>query len=111
MWTASGVMMLCSWLSYVDRQMLAVLSPTILNDTGMSVATYTTVVAWFSYAYMFANPLWGEFSTARFVGFPDATNPYARPSPNAEPDALLVLTAVEPRTDEFASVASIGGAR
>ena len=59
MWTASGVMMLCSWLSYVDRQMLAVLSPTILADTGMSVERYTTVVAWFSYAYMIANPLWG----------------------------------------------------
>ncbi len=59
MWTASGVMMLCSWLSYVDRQMLAVLSPTILSDTGMNVEEYTTVVAWFSYAYMVANPLWG----------------------------------------------------
>jgi peptide/nickel transport system substrate-binding protein len=46
---------------------------------------------------LFANPLWGEFSTARFVGFPDAERPYARLSPHAEPDALLVLTAVEPR--------------
>jgi peptide/nickel transport system substrate-binding protein len=46
---------------------------------------------------LFANPLWGEFSTARFVGFPDGDNPFARLSPNAEPDALLVLTAVEPR--------------
>ena len=46
---------------------------------------------------LFANPLWGEFSTVRFVGFPDAEHPYARLSPNAEPDALLVLTAVEPR--------------
>lgn len=59
---------------------------------------------------LFANPLWGEFSTARFVGFPDANNPFARPSPNAEPDALLVLTAVEPVTGEHASLASIGGA-
>ena len=46
---------------------------------------------------LFANPLWGEFSTERFVGFPDAANPFARLSPNAEPDALLVLTSVEPR--------------
>jgi peptide/nickel transport system substrate-binding protein len=45
---------------------------------------------------LFANPLWGEFSTARFTGFPDAGDPFARLSPNAEPDALLVLTAVEP---------------
>lgn len=46
---------------------------------------------------LFPNPLWGEFSTRRFVGFPDADNPYARLSPNAEPDALLVLTTVAPR--------------
>lgn len=59
MWTASAAMMLCSWLSYVDRQMLAVLSPTILADTGMSVERYATVVACFSWAYMIANPLWG----------------------------------------------------
>ena len=31
MWVASAAMMLCSWLSYVDRQVLAVLSPTILQ--------------------------------------------------------------------------------
>jgi len=46
---------------------------------------------------LFANPLWGEFSTARFVGFPGADRPFARLSPNAEPDPLLVLTSVEPR--------------
>ena len=34
MWTASIAMMACSWLSYVDRQALAVLSPVILADTG-----------------------------------------------------------------------------
>ena len=45
---------------------------------------------------LFANPLWGEFSTERFTGFPDAANPFARLSPHIEPDALLVLTAVEP---------------
>jgi len=59
-WTASVVMMACSWLSYVDRQILAVLSPTILADTGMSAQDYATVVAAFSYAYMIANPLWGS---------------------------------------------------
>jgi peptide/nickel transport system substrate-binding protein len=48
---------------------------------------------------LFPNPLWGQFSTARFVGFPDARNPFARLSPNPEPDPLLVLTAVEPRPD------------
>ena len=37
MWVASGVIILCSWLSYVDRQVLAVLSPMILRDTRLSV--------------------------------------------------------------------------
>jgi peptide/nickel transport system substrate-binding protein len=49
---------------------------------------------------LFPNPMWGEFSTARFVGFPDASNPFARLSPHAEPDMLLVLTAVEPRAGD-----------
>ena len=40
MWVASGVIMLCSWLSYVDRQVLAVLSPMILRDTRLSVEAY-----------------------------------------------------------------------
>ena len=35
-WVASVAMMLCSWLSYVDRQILAVLSPTILQATSLS---------------------------------------------------------------------------
>ncbi len=59
-WTASVVMMVCSWLSYIDRQILAVLSPTILAETHMSAQDYAIVVAAFSYAYMIANPVWGS---------------------------------------------------
>jgi ACS family hexuronate transporter-like MFS transporter len=59
MWVASGAMMACSWLSYMDRQILAVLSPTILKDTHLSAQTYGEIVSAFSIAYMFANPLWG----------------------------------------------------
>ncbi len=36
MWVPSVAMMLSSLLSYVDRQVLAVLSPMILRDTGLS---------------------------------------------------------------------------
>lgn len=60
MWVASGVIMLCSWLSYVDRQVLAVLSPMILKDTHLSVAAYADAIAAFSVAYMVANPVWGS---------------------------------------------------
>jgi ACS family hexuronate transporter-like MFS transporter len=59
-WVASVAMMLCSWLSYIDRQILAVLSPMILKDTGLTAQSYAEVVSAFSIAYMIANPLWGS---------------------------------------------------
>jgi len=59
-WVASVGMMLCSWLSYTDRQILAVLSPMILKDTGLTAQSYAEVVSAFSIAYMIANPLWGS---------------------------------------------------
>src|SRR2546427_11419751 len=59
MWVASAAMMLCSWLSYVDRQVLAVLSPTILQATGLNAQSYGEIVSVFSIAYTIANPLWG----------------------------------------------------
>lgn len=59
-WVPTLTMMFCSWLSYVDRQILAVLSPMILSQTGMSTQTYSTVVAAFSIAYMIGNPVWGS---------------------------------------------------
>jgi MFS transporter, ACS family, aldohexuronate transporter len=59
MWVVSVAMMLCSWLSYVDRQVLAVLAPTILAATNLNAQGYGEIVSLFSVAYMFANPLWG----------------------------------------------------
>lgn len=43
---------------------------------------------------LFPNPSWGTFSTRFFDGFPDAKNPYAKLTPHAEPERLLVLTGV-----------------
>ena len=60
MWAPSVVLMLSTLLSYVDRQTLAVLSPTILRDTGLSAGSYTDALSAFSFAYMIANPLWGS---------------------------------------------------
>ena len=53
-------MMVCSWLSYVDRQILATLAVVILADTGLSTERYAEVVSAFSIAYMIGNPLWGS---------------------------------------------------
>jgi ACS family hexuronate transporter-like MFS transporter len=58
-WWPSAVMMACSLLSYIDRQILAVLSPLILADTHMNTQTYGEIVSAFSIAYTVANPLWG----------------------------------------------------
>src|SRR5262245_58204016 len=52
--------MLATLLSYIDRQVLAVLAPTILHDTGLSANQYTIAISAFSYAYMLGNPLWGS---------------------------------------------------
>jgi len=60
MWVPPGVMMLSTLLAYIDRQTLAVLSPTILSDTGLSAAGYGEALTCFSIAYMIANPLWGS---------------------------------------------------
>jgi len=46
---------------------------------------------------LFPGPMWGQYNSSRFVGFPDADNPYAPLSPHAQPQTLLVLTRVAPR--------------
>lgn len=52
--------MVCTLLSYIDRQTLAVLSPTILPETGISQSQYTYAVAVFSIIYAVTNPIWGS---------------------------------------------------
>ena len=52
-------MLLVSLLSYIDRNALAILSPTILQETHISVEQYGIIIACFSYAYMLGNPVWG----------------------------------------------------
>ena len=52
-------MMLVSTISYIDRSTLAVLSPTILKQTGLSNEQYGFIVSIFSFAYMAGNPIWG----------------------------------------------------
>jgi ACS family hexuronate transporter-like MFS transporter len=50
----------CSWLAFVDRQVLAVLSPTILKETGLSAQDYGKAFSLFFYVYAVANLLWGS---------------------------------------------------
>ena len=53
-------MLLVSVISYIDRQTLALLSPTILRETHLSGEQYGFIISGFSVAYMLSNPVWGR---------------------------------------------------
>ncbi len=58
-WIPAASMMLVVIISYIDRNTLALLAPTILKETGMNAEQFGYVVSAFSIAFMVANPLWG----------------------------------------------------
>ena len=58
-WVPALTMMLVSLISYIDRNTLALLAPTILREMQLSAQQYGFVVSAFSIAYMAGNPLWG----------------------------------------------------
>jgi len=66
MWVPCLGMALCSWLSFVDRQVLTILSPTIIHDTGLTNQNFTDAASFFFLTYTLGNPLWG--SVLDFVG-------------------------------------------
>ncbi len=61
LWIPTASMLLVSLISYIDRNTLALLAPTILKDTGLTAEQYGFVISAFSLAYMLANPLWGRW--------------------------------------------------
>src|SRR5262245_2396724 len=52
-------MLLVSLISYIDRNTLALLAPTLLQQAHLSTEQYGFIISAFSLAYMLANPLWG----------------------------------------------------
>jgi peptide/nickel transport system substrate-binding protein len=40
--------------------------------------------------------MWGEYSTQRFVGFPDEDNAYSNLATYENPERLLVMTTITP---------------
>jgi ACS family hexuronate transporter-like MFS transporter len=60
MWVPCLGMALCSWLSFVDRQVLTILSPTIIRDTGLTNQNFTDAASFFFLAYTLGNPVWGS---------------------------------------------------
>jgi ACS family hexuronate transporter-like MFS transporter len=59
-WSPIAAMMLLSFLSYVDRNTLAILSQTILRETGLNAEQYGWMISAFSAAYLVGNPTWGR---------------------------------------------------
>jgi MFS transporter, ACS family, aldohexuronate transporter len=53
------MMFLVSFISYLDRNTLAVLAPTILKETHLNNEQYGFIISAFSIAYMLGNPVWG----------------------------------------------------
>src|SRR3954447_20499214 len=58
-WPPTVSMMFVSLISYIDRNTLALLAPTILKDTGLTGEQYGFIISAFSVAYMVGNPVWG----------------------------------------------------
>jgi ACS family hexuronate transporter-like MFS transporter len=54
------MMMLVSTISYLDRNTLALLAPTILKEAHLTNEQYGFIISAFSIAYMLANPVWGK---------------------------------------------------
>jgi len=59
-WSGPFVMFLATLISYIDRQTLSVLAPTILPDVNMTATDFGYTLSAFSIAYMLANPIWGS---------------------------------------------------
>ncbi len=58
-WAPVASMTLLGLLSYVDRSVLAILSPTILSSLHLTATQYGYAILVFSLSYMLANPIWG----------------------------------------------------
>ena len=52
-------MLLLSFISLLDRSILGILSPVILNELHLSATQYGQAIFVFSLCYMIANPVWG----------------------------------------------------
>ena len=59
-WAPTSSMLLVSLISYIDRNTLALLAPTILRETGLSAQAYGWIISAFSIAYTIGNPVWGR---------------------------------------------------
>lgn len=50
-WTIVALLFAATSISYIDRQVLGLLAPTLQRELGWSEAQYGDIVSWFSFAY------------------------------------------------------------
>jgi MFS transporter, ACS family, hexuronate transporter len=60
LWAPALAMTLVSLISYIDRNTLAILAPTILEENHLSAEQYGWIISAFSIAYLIGNPVWGR---------------------------------------------------
>lgn len=60
LWIPTASMLLVSLISYIDRNTLALLAPTVLAETRLTGEQYGFIISAFSVAYMLGNPIWGR---------------------------------------------------
>jgi MFS transporter, ACS family, hexuronate transporter len=60
MWVPCMAMAACSWLAFFHRQILSVLAPTILAETGLNAQEFASISSFFFVAYFLGNPFWGS---------------------------------------------------
>jgi len=59
-WIPAFAMLAVSLISYIDRNTLAILAPSILRETRLTNQQYGFIISAFSIAHMLANPIWGR---------------------------------------------------
>jgi len=72
-WVPCVGMALCSWLAFVDRQVLTILAPTIIRDTGLTDQNFTDASAFFFLAYTLGKLMIRKLRTDWLSANPGAT--------------------------------------
>src|SRR5918996_4312235 len=60
LWIPTVSMLLVSLISYIDRNTLALLAPTIMKEAELTGEQYGYIISAFSVTYMLGNPIWGR---------------------------------------------------
>ncbi|MBA3471303.1 MAG: ABC transporter substrate-binding protein [Herpetosiphonaceae bacterium] len=91
-----------NWHRYVSKDMDALIEEfSVTSDPSAQKAVAEKMQEAFAAEApavpLFPGPMWFEYNTTRFTGFPTKDDPYASGSPFSTSDQLLLLTTVKPK--------------